>query len=217
MAQFDTLQGFMEHVSLVMTVHEGTASEQVTLMTLHAAKGLEFDSVFLPGWEEEIFPSRRSLEENGMRGLEEERRLAYVGLTRARKQATISHVANRLVYGSWTHAIPSRFIAELPEENSVRAAEAGLFTSPPHPTRFIRTPPPFSHAAPYRPKPTLLEANAETVAVAESSFSKNERVFHQKFGGGTVVAVEGNKLEVAFDQAGTKKIIADFVLREAEV
>lgn len=116
-AEFDTLESFLEHVSLVLEVTEQKDVDQISLMTLHGAKGLEFAYVFLPGWEEEIFPSRLSLSENGAKGLEEERRLAYVGITRARKKATISYVANRLMHGSWMNAIPSRFIAELPPEN----------------------------------------------------------------------------------------------------
>lgn len=230
MAEFDTLIGFMEHVSLVMSASEGTQQEQVTLMTLHAAKGLEFDLVFLPGWEEEIFPSRRSLEENGMRGLEEERRLAYVGLTRARQFAIISHAANRLVYGSWTHAIPSRFVAELPDAHVRRHVEAGMFG---HNSRgagmaFQAPQATARHSAwvgnvegahyPKRPKPNLIEGHAvEVAAELHYSFAVGSRVFHQKFGGGTVMARESDKLEIAFDHAGTKKVMADFVVDESDV
>ncbi|MER2520149.1 MAG: UvrD-helicase domain-containing protein [Bdellovibrionales bacterium] len=125
MAEFDTLPAFLEHVSLVMEATDKDDGEQVSLMTLHGAKGLEFDNVFLPGWEEEIFPSRRSLEETGAKGLEEERRLAYVGLTRARVRAYVSNVANRQMYGSWLNARPSRFLAELPEEHVSRQSSLG--------------------------------------------------------------------------------------------
>lgn len=122
MAAFDTLEAFLEHVSLVLEVTETPGIDQISLMTLHGAKGLEFDYVFLPGWEEDIFPSRLALAENGARGLEEERRLAYVGITRARQKAFISHAANRFVYGSWTTAMPSRFLAELPDVHVDRAS-----------------------------------------------------------------------------------------------
>lgn len=220
MAEFDTLQGFLEHVSLVMEAAEGDRQEQVTLMTLHAAKGLEFDVVFLPGWEEEIFPSRRSLEENGMKGLEEERRLAYVGITRARKRATISHVANRFIHGSWTNSIPSRFIAELPKAHIAEHAQGGMFRSMPSsmPSRMGRTQP-FDNKDyhyPSRKQPQVIEGRAKVIEAPSSSFRKGTRVFHQKFGYGTVLVAEGQKLEVAFDQSDTKRIMADFVVPEAE-
>src|SRR6185312_11769171 len=129
--EFDTLAAFLEHVSLVLEATEKTNTEQVSLMTLHGAKGLEFDNVFLPGWEEEIFPSRLSLTENGNQGLEEERRLAYVGLTRAKKRAFVSHVANRQLHGSWINALPSRFIAELPVEHIERQSSISGHAHPP--------------------------------------------------------------------------------------
>ena len=239
MAEFDNLQSFMEHVSLVMDQTNNNAQDQVTLMTLHAAKGLEFDLVFLPGWEEEIFPSRRTLEENGMKGLEEERRLAYVGLTRARKHAIISSVANRMVYGSWTNAIPSRFIAELPPEHVESSAEAGMFgtmnrssfsqggfkntrgasTNGDHIPEFATSS--FGKSNyPARPKAKLIEGHAERIIDAEydevgTTFRRGDRVFHQKFGYGNVVMIDGPKLEVEFDMGGVKKIMADFVVPEA--
>jgi len=126
MEEFENLQGFLEHVSLVMDTDRGEDAEAVSIMTLHAAKGLEFDSVFLPGWEEGLLPHQRSLDENGRAGLEEERRLAHVGLTRARKRARISFVANRRIHGSWSSSLPSRFIDELPEAH-VEVAEAKGF------------------------------------------------------------------------------------------
>ena len=126
MEEFENLQGFLEHVSLVMDVDRGEDAEAVSIMTLHAAKGLEFDCVFLPGWEEGLLPHQRSLDENGRAGLEEERRLAHVGLTRARKRARISFVANRRIHGSWSSSLPSRFIDELPEAH-VEVAEAKGF------------------------------------------------------------------------------------------
>ena len=115
MDEFDTMTGFLEHVSLVMDADAEGASDAVSIMTLHSAKGLEFDTVFLPGWEEGLFPSQRTLDENGRAGLEEERRLAYVGITRARKRAFIRFAANRRMHGLWQSGIPSRFLDELPE------------------------------------------------------------------------------------------------------
>lgn len=239
MAEFDNIQSFMEHVSLVMDQASNNEQDQVTIMTLHAAKGLEFDLVFLPGWEEEIFPSRRSLEENGMKGLEEERRLAYVGLTRARQHAIISTVANRMVYGSWTNAIPSRFIAELPPEHVESSAEAGMFgtmnrgsfsgngfrnsrgssTGSDYVPEFSS--PSFGKSNyPSRPKPNLIEGRAQRVIDVDIdepayTFRKGDRVFHQKFGYGNVLMVDGMKLEVEFDMGGVKKIMAEFVVPEA--
>jgi DNA helicase-2/ATP-dependent DNA helicase PcrA len=126
MEEFENLQGFLEHVALVMDTDRGEDAEAVSIMTLHAAKGLEFDTVFLPGWEEGLLPHQRSLDENGRAGLEEERRLAHVGLTRARKRARISFVANRRIHGSWSSSLPSRFIDELPEAH-VEVAEGKAF------------------------------------------------------------------------------------------
>src|SRR5512143_3021705 len=124
------MQGFLEHVSLVMDNDETAGDDKIALMTLHAAKGLEFDTVFLPGWEEGLFPNQRAFEESGAAALEEERRLAYVGLTRARKRAMVSYAANRLVYGYWQNALPSRFIGELPAESVTEKAPPGLFGAP---------------------------------------------------------------------------------------
>jgi len=115
MEEYETLQAFLEHVSLVMDNDEARQGDRVTIMTIHAAKGLEFDIVYLPGWEEGVFPSQRALDEGGLAALEEERRLAYVAITRARRKATILHAANRRIYGQWTSSIPSRFLAELPK------------------------------------------------------------------------------------------------------
>jgi DNA helicase-2/ATP-dependent DNA helicase PcrA len=125
MEQFDSLGAFLEHVSLVMDAEQGADGDRVSLMTLHGAKGLEFDAVFLPGWEEGLFPHQRSLDENGEEGLEEERRLAYVGITRAKRRLTISFAQNRRVHGSWQSAAPSRFLGELSEDHAELVMESG--------------------------------------------------------------------------------------------
>ncbi len=127
MEEFPDMAAFLEHVSLVMEASEAEGAERVSLMTLHAAKGLEFDTVFLPGWEDGLFPNQRALDESGRAGLEEERRLAHVGLTRARKRAKLSFAVNRRIHGLWSSTIPSRFIDELPAA-SVDVVEARPIT-----------------------------------------------------------------------------------------
>ena len=227
MAEFENLGGFLEHVSLVMENAEAAGTEQITLMTLHGAKGLEFDIVFLPGWEEGVFPNQRALDETGIAGLEEERRLAYVGLTRARKRAYVSHAANRRLYGSWVSAIPSRFVDEIPPETVEAEAASGLYAGA-GAAGFGQggfgqggagNAGGFNFRAPQRqppaPRGVTLEGTAyhvEARARPSSPFGEGERVFHQKFGYGTVVAVEQDKLEIAFDQAGTKKVMDAFVV-----
>ena len=227
MAEFDTLPAFLEHVSLVMEVTEQKDVAQVSLMTLHGAKGLEFEYVFLPGWEEEIFPSRLSLSENGAKGLEEERRLAYVGITRARKRASISHVANRQLHGSWINALPSRFIAELPRDHvetqfSIQSGSASYGGGGwSRPERHEKTPPLWQqlragqpHAAmPPRLKPAEIEGKAYEIKppLREGKPNIGDRVFHEKFGAGTVKRIDHDKLEIAFDKAGVKKVMESFV------
>ncbi|MEQ1863972.1 MAG: UvrD-helicase domain-containing protein, partial [Micropepsaceae bacterium] len=126
MEDFDSLGGFLEHVSLVMEIEQSESTDKVTIMTLHGAKGLEFPTVFLPGWEEGLFPSQRTLDESGLQGLEEERRLAYVGITRAKERAKISYAANRRTHGQWQSAMPSRFIGELPADAITVESDPGL-------------------------------------------------------------------------------------------
>jgi DNA helicase II / ATP-dependent DNA helicase PcrA len=208
MSEFETLGAFLEHVSLVMENEKNSSDDKITIMTLHAAKGLEFDAVYLAGWEEGIFPSQRALDENGNIALEEERRLAYVGITRARKRCTILNAANRLVYGQWQSAIPSRFIDELPNEhvdfeNMVSGSGRGVSQSDP-----------FAHLARNigrRGQNRLIEATATVIKETQSPFHVGDRVFHEKFGYGLVHGIDGNKLEIAFDTAGRKHVVDSFV------
>ena len=216
LGDFENLQGFLEHVSLVMENEDNATDEKLSLMTLHAAKGLEFDTVFLPGWEEGLFPHQRSLDEEGLKGLEEERRLAYVGLTRARRKAHVTYAANRRIYNQWQSALPSRFIDELPEEHVDAMAESGLYGAQARPV-LRETPRTFSFqktgSTPRRRDGVILDGEAWEIDTAEgdSRFEEGARVFHQKFGYGRVESRDGNKLEVVFDKAGAKKVIDSFV------
>ena len=255
MEEFPDLGAFLEHVSLVMEMTDNDTAERVSIMTLHGAKGLEFDTVFLPGWEEGLFPNQRALDESGRAGLEEERRLAYVGLTRARRRAKIYFASNRRIHGMWNSTIPSRFVDELPEdhvevlESPAGFSKAGGFGN----SRFegggfggstyntpgwqraqgraagntanTRNPSNGDHsgfseqASPYQAAPqrrvtTLIEGEvvARSTGTA-SSYSEGERVFHIKFGNGSVSAVDGNKLTIDFDKAGRKMVLETFVAR----
>ncbi|MBL1148058.1 MAG: UvrD-helicase domain-containing protein [Pseudomonadota bacterium] len=204
--EFENIGGFLEHVALVMEMQQNNHQDMVTIMTLHAAKGLEFDTVFLPGWEEGVFPSQRTLDENGMAGLEEERRLAYVGLTRARKNLYIFHAQNRMVYGNWSSAIPSRFLGELPEELVEAHSDSGVYYS--HQSR--------RETQFYVPRSSVPEASAvidvqPSKKRSEAGIALGSRVTHDNFGKGTVIGVEGNKLDIRFDNAGRKKLMERFV------
>ncbi|MFA6267895.1 MAG: UvrD-helicase domain-containing protein [Pseudolabrys sp.] len=282
MEEFENLAGFLEHISLVMDVDRSEGEQAVNIMTLHSAKGLEFDTVFLPGWEEGLFPHQRSLDEQGKAGLEEERRLAHVGLTRARKRAKLYFASNRRVHGLWSSNIPSRFLDELPAEH-VEVKEAaggtgGFGMSGYGPSRFdeagafgskYTTPgwqraqgrrgsggfsengqpryvpdgvfndsdaqdddagdiPPrtgrvageagrvgSSERGPRRPSsPLTIEGELIAKSTGTSSaFKPGDRVFHLKFGNGNVTAVDGNKLTIAFDKAGEKRVVDSFVER----
>jgi DNA helicase-2/ATP-dependent DNA helicase PcrA len=256
MEEFENLQGFLEHISLVMDRDGGGEDDAVSLMTLHSAKGLEFDNVFLPGWEEGLFPSQRTLDEQGRAGLEEERRLAHVGLTRARRRAKLYFATNRRIHGTWSTTIPSRFLDELPAE-SVEITESkggsGWGGSGGYgPSRFDNvesfgssyTTPGWQRAqanrargskgqarggfdedqssytardagggfAPKKRAPLTIEGELVAKSTgAVSEFSLKDRVFHQKFGYGHVVKVDGNKLTIAFEKAGEKKVVDSFV------
>lgn len=225
--EFENIQGFLEHVSLVMDNDSEEGGEKVSIMTLHAAKGLEFPVVFLPGWEDGLFPSQRSMDESGLKGLEEERRLAYVGITRAEQICTISFAGNRRVFGQWQSSMPSRFIDELPEQHIEVLTPPGLYgggygaagvqsgidktaaeTSGYNSPGWKR----LQASSSQRPMGQPKEQNQITInATAISVHTEGERVFHQKFGYGTVIGIEGDKLEISFEKAGVKKVVSRFV------
>jgi DNA helicase-2/ATP-dependent DNA helicase PcrA len=274
MEEFENLQGFLEHISLVMDTDKAGDTDAVSIMTLHSAKGLEFDTVFLPGWEEGLLPHQRSLDEQGRAGLEEERRLAHVGLTRARRRAKIYFVSNRRMRGSWSSTIASRFVDELPESHvGVEESKGGFggFTGYGKGSRFDRmetfgssyATPGWQRArgtrggfgaagGPGEPRgaggnggsrngngggrggfrdagesyaagaasagrgrsPVTIEGELVAKSTGTvSAFAVGDRVFHQKFGNGNVLQVEGNKLTIAFDRAGEKKVVDSFVAR----
>jgi DNA helicase-2/ATP-dependent DNA helicase PcrA len=234
MEEYDSLGAFLEHVSLVMENDEARQGDRVTIMTIHAAKGLEFDNVYLAGWEEGVFPSQRALDEGGLASLEEERRLAYVAITRARRRATIFHAANRRIYGQWTSSIPSRFLAELPkphiEEETTMSGGESLWRA-----QWSERADPFAHLGPaqsmraatrgpgwqraarghFNPEPQrVIEARASAVSLGNqgrSDLELGQRVFHGKFGYGIIAAIEGNKLEIDFEHGGRKKVLDSFV------
>ncbi|SHF38823.1 ATP-dependent DNA helicase, Rep family [Loktanella atrilutea] len=237
---FENLQGFLEHVALIMDNETEQEGEKVSIMTLHAAKGLEFPAVFLPGWEDGLFPSQRSMDESGLKGLEEERRLAYVGITRAEALCTVSFAANRRVYGQWQSALPSRFIDELPEDHVEVLTPPGLYgggygaagmaasASPKLREESMSDLHQKAHDANVYNSPgwRRLQARGQARGMAQpvearnmvidldavSAFTTGDRVFHQKFGYGVIEGIEGDKLDIAFDKAGSKKVVAKFVV-----
>jgi DNA helicase-2/ATP-dependent DNA helicase PcrA len=230
MEDYETLGAFLEHVSLVMDNDALASDDKVTVMTIHAAKGLEFDIVYLVGWEEGVFPSQRSLDEGGIASLEEERRLAYVAITRARRQCTILHAANRRIYGQWTSSIPSRFIEELPvahvESESTMTGGASLWRANwseredpfAHLERGTGRGPGWQRAASsgqfVREPQRIVEARQSAISMGSKGrddLSIGQRIFHQKFGYGAIAAIEGNKLEIDFDIAGRKRVLDSFV------
>ena len=232
--QFENLQGFLEHVSLIMDNESEEAQEKVSIMTLHAAKGLEFPAVFLPGWEDGLFPSQRSMDESGKKGLEEERRLAYVGITRAEELCTISFASNRRVYGQWQSQLPSRFIDELPAKHVEVLTPPGLYgggfgaAAPGFGTGIedrvtkadVYNSPGWRRMQERGARPVSQPQEARNMvidAVAVSGYGIGDRVFHQKFGYGEVMVVEGDKLDIEFDLAGSKKIVARWVMPAHQV
>ena len=231
MEEYETLGDFLEHVSLVMDNEAAASDAKVTIMTIHAAKGLEFDKVFLVGWEEGVFPSQRALDEGGLNSLEEERRLAYVAITRARQSATILHAANRRIYGQWTSSIPSRFVGELPpahvDTETTMSGGASLWQA-----NWSDRADPFADVArgtgrgpgwqraatvgsgfsttPQR----IVEARGPAISLGNKGrddLTLGQRVFHTKFGYGVIAEIEGNKLEIDFENAGRKRVLDSFV------
>lgn len=229
MGEWETLEAYLEHVSLVTDADRTTEEDEVSLMTLHAAKGLEFPLVFLPGWEETVFPSQRSLDEGGTRSLEEERRLAYVGITRARERAVISFTANRMIYGRWQAVIPSRFIDEMPVDHVEAKSETGYYDGGPGRESFTANTDPMasSYSSPgwkryqansqtgRRSDPPTINAKAKIISSGGSDktgkWKAGDRVFHDKFGYGTVKKADGEKYSVQFDKAGLKKVVESFL------
>jgi DNA helicase-2/ATP-dependent DNA helicase PcrA len=230
MEDYDTLGAFLEHVSLVMENDETRDTDKVTIMTIHAAKGLEFDTVFLAGWEEGVFPSQRALDEGGNAALEEERRLAYVAVTRARRKCFVVHAANRRIYGQWTSSIPSRFVAELPDDHveheTTMSGGESLWRA-----NWSERADPFAdvsrgtgrgpgwHRAvssgAFDRNPTrVMEARGSAISLGNKGrddMAVGLRVFHSKFGYGTIAEIEGNKLEIDFEHSGRKRVMDSFV------
>ncbi len=235
MGDFENMAGFLEHISLVMDTDTAEAEDKVNLMTLHSAKGLEFDHVFLPGWEEGLFPHQRALDENGRAGLEEERRLAYVGITRARQKATVSFAQNRRIHNLWQNALPSRFIDELPEANvdtDMMSSDYGLgsygnsafggsrfdslspFSATYNTPGWQRARERQASGAAQTRSPQTIEGELTARDVADvANFETGERIFHQKFGYGRITAIDGNKLTIEFEKAGEKRVLDSFVER----
>ncbi len=216
MEEFESLPAFLEHVSLVMETQNAGAEndDYVSLMTLHGAKGLEFNCVFLPGWEEGLFPSQKSMDESGLKGLEEERRLAYVGITRARKRAYITFVGNRRMYGNWINALPSRFVEELPEDNVETASEGGMmrsgrsqhWDSSGHEPQQSRRPSPQ-----YSVQQAASTNTTNFVKPSTTGIAMGDTVTHATFGQGRVIHVAGSKLDIRFKDGSIKRLIDSFV------
>tara|TARA_B100001093_G_C26589948_1_gene911026 strand:- start:245 stop:940 length:696 start_codon:yes stop_codon:yes gene_type:complete len=205
MQDYDSLPEFLEHVALVLENQDSSEGEFVTLMTLHGAKGLEFDYVFLPGWEEGLFPSQKSMDENGTKGLEEERRLAYVGITRARKKAFISYASSRRIYGNWVNAIPSRFVDELPPETIETVSQSGMVQTG-------RSRHWDSSGFQAKSKPAAASSWDKKVQSSDGTvFARGDRVFHNKFGYGKILNIDGHKLDIAFEKSGKKRVMDSFV------
>ena len=215
---FENIKAYLEHISLVMEIDNNQFGKKVSLMTLHAAKGLEFDYIFLPGWEEGVFPNQRAIDEGGIESLEEERRLAYVGVTRAKKKASIYYSANRRMHNQWISSIPSRFVSELPEENtetdlSNYSGEKELFRE----QEFID----FDQSDYDTPgwERAKYESNNKTIDHIEknnnllnnSPFQLGSRVIHKKFGEGKILSIDGKKLTINFGKSGTRKVMENFV------
>ena len=229
--QFENLHGFLEHVSLIMDNETEDGALKVSIMTLHASKGLEFQHIYLPGWEDGLFPSQRSMDEQGRVGLEEERRLAYVGITRAEQLCTISFVANRRIFGQWQSALPSRFIDELPEEHVEILTPPGLYggsfgAAAPNISSFsekgednesdtYNSPGWRRMKNKSRTNETFRNDNKDIITIDTTTVETKDltkRIFHQKFGYGQVLSTDGDKLTILFEKAGEKKILAKYIV-----
>ncbi len=216
--EYDDLTSFLEHVSLVMDGDTRNMGDTVKLSTIHAAKGLEFDTVFIPGFEEGIFPHQRSLDESGIKGVEEERRLAYVAITRAKRKLIISHASTRMMYGRFDASTPSRFLGEMPE-NSLKFVES---TAPSWRSMSSATggsnwrgsnSGTGSHwARKTKEVEPMFVTNTQPTGKKVGDYTIGSRIFHQKFGYGAIRKSEGKgetqRLTIQFEKAGQKKLVA---------
>ena len=195
-SEFDTIRSFIEHIQLVMDNELNNKNNSVNILTFHASKGLEFENIFLPGWEEEVFPNKRALEERLNEGLEEERRLAYVGITRAQKRVWILHANSRIIHGQWFYSIPSRFLSELPSDNIISNSDtnANYFGNLDYQNNILEN-------------NNIYIENKDTIL-------KGDRVFHQKFGYGLVINLENDNAEVNFEKTSTKKVKIDYLIKD---
>jgi DNA helicase-2/ATP-dependent DNA helicase PcrA len=205
-AEFDNLASFLEHVALFMELNEVEDQNMVNIMTLHSAKGMEFDTVFLAGWEEGLLPHEKALKEHGMRALEEERRLAHVGLTRARQRVVLSFATRRRWYGHWVQGLPSRFVDELPKEHVEMESDPGVYVAPGASSEL--------DLGGGRVGPVLDDPVDLVEDVPPTTFAEGMCVFHKLFHYGTVAAVDGDRLDIDFDEAGKKRVLARFVVLE---
>ena len=217
---FESLNAYLEHISLVREIDKNPEGNKVSLMTLHAAKGLEFDYVFLPGWEEGVFPNQRSLDEGVVKSLEEERRLAYVGITRAKIKSSIFYAANRKMHNQWLSSIPSRFVNELPEDNievnlSHFSGNKGNFTDIKEDDIFDQSDystPGWERAKIQSLSNKRIQEEEKIISVdTNSKFSPGMLVMHKKFGKGKIQTVDGKKLTISFGDNGIRKVMENFV------
>ena len=195
-SEFDTIRSFIEHIQLVMDNELNNKNNSVNILTFHASKGLEFENIFLPGWEEEVFPNKRALEERLNEGLEEERRLAYVGITRAQKRVWILHANSRIIHGQWFYSIPSRFLSELPSDNIISNSDTND-----------------NYFGNLDYQNNILENN-NTYIENKNTILKGDRVFHQKFGYGLIINIENDNAEVKFEKTSIKKVKIDYLIKD---